>query len=88
MKTFISSLSTFEWHIRIDISEGGNRSGFATDDAAESSLALDDGIGDVELAAQGWQEDHDLQGLHVVRDQHQLGLNQFNAFFLRSSWKI
>ena len=44
------------------------------DQAPQPSLALDDAVGDPHLAAQGGQEDHELDGIHVVSDHHQLRL--------------
>ena len=44
------------------------------DQAPQPGLALDDAVGDPHLAAQGGQEDHELDGIHVVSDHHQLRL--------------
>ena len=43
-------------------------------DSAQTSLALDDAVGNTHLAAQGRQEDNQLDGIDVVGDQNQRGL--------------
>ena len=44
------------------------------DQAPPPGLALDDAVGNPHLAAQGRQEDHELDGIHIVSDHQQLGL--------------
>lgn len=39
------------------------------DDSAESSLALDDGVGDAHLAAESGEEDDELNGVDIVGDE-------------------
>lgn len=39
------------------------------DDGTEPGLALDDGVWDTHLAAEGGEEDHQLNGVNVVGDQ-------------------
>lgn len=51
------------------------------DDSAETSLALDDGVGDTHLPAQGRKEDDKLDRVNIVGDEDQsgfLGLNERN----------
>ncbi|KAL3956280.1 hypothetical protein ACCO45_009126 [Purpureocillium lilacinum] len=48
------------------------------DNSAQTSLALDDGIGDAHLLAQRRQEDDQLNGVDVVGDQDQRGLLVLN----------
>lgn len=40
------------------------------DDSSETSLTLDDGVWDAHLAAEGRQEDDELNGVDVVGDQN------------------
>ena len=47
-------------------------------DSAETGLALDDGVRNTHLAAQGGQEDDQLNRVDVVRDQNQGGLLVLN----------
>lgn len=42
--------------------------------SAQSSLALDDAVWDTHLAAQSWQEDDELNWIHIVGNDDQLGL--------------
>lgn len=44
------------------------------DDRTETGLALDDNIGDTHLAAEGGEEDNQLNGVDVVGDQDEGGL--------------
>jgi hypothetical protein len=48
------------------------------DNASEASLVLDNAVGDAHLAAERGQEDDQLDGIHVVGDQDQLGLLLLN----------
>lgn len=51
------------------------------DDSAETSLALDDGVGDAHLLAERRKEDNQLNGVNIVGDQDKrslLVLNQTN----------
>lgn len=51
------------------------------DDSAETSLALDDGIGDAHLAAESGEEDNELDGVDIVGDEDEgslLVLNEAN----------
>lgn len=48
------------------------------DDGAESSLALDNGIGNAHLAAERRQEDNELDGVDIVGDQDERGLLVLN----------
>lgn len=44
----------------------------------KTSLALDDGVGHTHLPAQSWKEDDELDGIHIIGDQHQRGLLGLN----------
>lgn len=44
------------------------------DDSSKTSLALDDGVRDTHLAAQGRQENDELDGINIVGDKDQGGL--------------
>ena len=44
------------------------------DDRAETGLALDDGVGDTHLAAEGGEEDDKLNGVNIVGDEDESGL--------------
>ena len=44
------------------------------DDSSETSLALDNSVGDAHLAAQSRQEDDELNGVDIVRDQDERSL--------------
>ena len=44
------------------------------DNGTETSLALDDGVGDTHLAAESGKEDNQLNGVNVVGDQDEGGL--------------
>lgn len=44
------------------------------DDSAETGLALDDGVGDTHLAAEGGEEDDELNGVNIVGDEDESGL--------------
>lgn len=48
------------------------------DDSAESGLALDDGIGDTHLAAEGGEEDDELNGVDIVGDEDKRSLLVLN----------
>lgn len=47
-------------------------------DRSETSLALDDGVGDTHLAAEGGEEDNQFDGVNVVGDQDQGGFLGFD----------
>lgn len=44
------------------------------DHSSETSLALDDGVGDTHLAAEGREEDDELNGVDIVGDEDESGL--------------
>lgn len=48
------------------------------DDGAESSLALDDGVWDTHLAAEGGEEDNEFNWVNIVGDEDQRGLLVLN----------
>uniref|UniRef100_G1SML8 Solute carrier family 40 member 1 n=2 Tax=Oryctolagus cuniculus TaxID=9986 RepID=G1SML8_RABIT len=60
--------------LRVHLREGHGGAGLPVHQAPEPGLALEDAVRDPYLAAQGGQEDHQLNGVHVVRDYHQLCL--------------
>lgn len=58
-----------------------NRTYLLVDNSSETSLALDDGVRDTHLAAEGGKEDDELNGVDVVGDEDKrslLVLNQTN----------
>lgn len=57
----------------LDLGQGQHGGGLLVHNRAQARLALDDRIGDTHLAAQGGQEHHQLDRVHVVGDQHQSG---------------
>lgn len=44
------------------------------DDSAETGLALDNGVGDTHLAAEGGEEDDKLNGVNIIGDEDESGL--------------
>ena len=58
----------------VHLAERDAGGGLLVDDLSEASLALDEAVGHVLLLAEGGQEHHQLDRVHVVRDHHQLGL--------------
>ena len=48
------------------------------DDRTETGLALDDGVGDTHLAAEGGEEDDKLNGVDIVGDEDESGLLGLN----------
>ena len=48
-------------HLRVDLREGHGGARLPVDQAPQPGLALDDAVGDPHLAAQGGQEDHELE---------------------------
>lgn len=61
-------------NLRVDVGNGEGRGVLAVHDLSQASLALDDAVGHVELAAKRGQKEHDLDGVDVVRDDDQLRL--------------
>ena len=61
--------------LRVDLCEGYGDARLPVDQASRPGLALDDAVGSPHLAAQGRQEDHELDGTHIVSDCHQLSLH-------------
>ena len=52
------------------------------DDRTETSLALDDDVGDTHLATEGREEDNELDGVNIVGDDDKgslLGLDEGNT---------
>jgi hypothetical protein len=60
--------------LRLDLTECENSRGLATDDGAETGLALDNDVRDTHLAAESGQEDDELDGVDVVSDDDEVGL--------------
>ena len=48
-------------HLRVDLCEGYSGACLPVDQAPQPGLALDDAVGNPHLAAQGRQEDHELE---------------------------
>ena len=57
-----------------DLGESEDGSGLLVDNGTETGLALDDNVGDTHLAAEGGEEDNQLNGVNVVGDQDERGL--------------
>ena len=62
----------------LDLGEGDDGSVLLVDEGAEAALALDDAVRDVHLAAQGREEDDELDRVDVVSDDDKLGLLVLN----------
>jgi hypothetical protein len=54
--------------------EGKNSSGLLVYHRAETSFALNDDIGHTHFAAERGEEDNELNGVNVVRDDDEVGL--------------
>ena len=52
-----------------DLGKGEDGSGLLVNNGTETGLALDDNVGDTHLAAEGGEEDNQLNGVNVVGDQ-------------------
>jgi len=61
-----------------DVSDGQTGASLPASDAAETSLVLDDAIRDSHLAAQGGEEENELDGVDVVGDEDELSLLLFD----------
>lgn len=57
-----------------DLGESEDSGGLLVNDGTETGLALDDNVGDTHLAAEGGEEDNELDGVDVVGDQDERGL--------------
>lgn len=53
-------------------SEGGG--GLLVNDRSETSLALDNGVWNTHLSAESWEEDDQLDGVHIVGNEDKRGL--------------
>jgi hypothetical protein len=61
--------------LALDVGDGNDGGSLLVDDCAETGLTtLDDDVGHTELAAEGGQEDDELNGLNVVSNGDELGL--------------
>lgn len=63
---------------RVDLRESHRGAGLPVDQTPQPGLPLDDAVGNPHLATQGGQEHHQLNGVHVVCDEDQLGLLVFH----------
>jgi len=64
-----------------DLSDGEGGGSLLVHNSSETGLALDDRVRDAHLSAQSREEDDKLDGVHIVRDEHEsglLGLDQSN----------
>lgn len=59
---------------RLDSKQTGSRTYLLVDNSTETSLALDDGVGDTHLAAQSRKENNQLNGVDVVGNQNKRSL--------------
>lgn len=57
-----------------DLGEGEDGSGLLVNDSSETGLALDDGVGNTHLAAEGGKEDDKLDGVDIVGDEDERSL--------------
>jgi len=64
--------------LAFDVLEGEDSGGLFVDYCPESGLALDDDIWDTHLAAQGGEENNELDGVDVVGDDDERGFLGFN----------
>jgi hypothetical protein len=62
----------------LDFGDGQDGGGLLVHDGAETGLALDNGVRDTHLAAQGGEEDDEFDGVDVVGDQDESGFLGFN----------
>ncbi|CAR98455.1 Protein CBG26438 [Caenorhabditis briggsae] len=60
------------------LSYGESSSGLSADNGSESSLSLDDGVWNVEFAAEGWEVENNLDWVDIVSDEDQLSSAGFN----------
>lgn len=64
--------------LALDILECQDCSGLLVDDRAETSLALDDHIGDAHLATESGEEDDEFDGVDIVGDDDERSLLGFD----------
>ena len=68
--------------LALDVLDNKDSSGLLVDDRAETSLALDDDVGDTHLAAESREENNELDGVNIVSDDDEgslLGLYEGNS---------
>ena len=68
--------------LRANLLEGDDGSGLLVDDRSETRLALHNDVRDTHLAAEGGEEDDELDGVDIVGDDNErrlLGLDERNA---------
>jgi len=70
----LDELSEVSAEVLRDVRDSDDSGGLLVDELAETSLVLDDGEGDVLLAAEGREPDDELEGLNVAGDDDELGL--------------
>ena len=74
--------SEFTLVLRLNVLESNDGGGLLVDDGTETGLALNDDVGDTHLAAEGREEDDELNGVDIVSDDDErrlLGLNEGNS---------
>ena len=74
--------SEFTLVLALDVLDNKDSSGLLVDDRAETSLALDDDVWHTHLAAEGGEEDDELNGVDIVGDDDErrlLGLDEGNT---------
>lgn len=64
--------------LRLDLGEGEDSGSLLVDDCAETGLALDDGVWDTHLAAEGREEDNQLNGVDIVGNEDERSLLVLN----------
>lgn len=67
--------------LALDVLKGNNSGGLLVNDGTEAGLALHDNVGDTHLAAEGGQENDELNGVNIVGDDNErslLGLDKSN----------
>lgn len=57
-----------------NVSQSDHSSGLLVDESSQTSLTLDNGVRNVHLSAQSRQEHNQLNGVHIVGNEHKLGL--------------
>ena len=68
--------------LALDVLDAEDSSGLLVNDRAETSLALDDDVGDTHLAAESREENNELDGVNIVSDDNEgslLGLYEGNS---------
>lgn len=66
--------SEFLLVLLLDVLNGKDGGGLLVDDGTEPGLVLDNDVWDTHLAAQGWEEDDQLDWVYVVSNDNEVGL--------------